>query len=51
MKSANPAGISEKVIRLLEIYTLIAQNKYPSLDFLMDRFPRNDIPRNRKNIA
>lgn len=37
-KKDNPAGISEKVIRLLEIYTLIAQNKYPSLDFLMDRF-------------
>lgn len=28
-KVANPAGISEKVIRLLEIYTLIAQNKFP----------------------
>ncbi len=37
-KAANPAGISEKVIRLLEIYTLIAQNKYPSLDFLINRF-------------
>jgi len=35
---ANPAGISEKVIRLLEIYTLIAQNKFPSLDLLMERF-------------
>ncbi len=37
-KAANPAGISEKVIRLLEIYTLIAQNKFPSLGLLMDRF-------------
>ena len=37
-KTVNPAGISEKVIRLLEIYTLIAQNKFPSLDLLMERF-------------
>jgi len=37
-KAVNPAGISEKVIRLLEIYTLIAQNKFPSLDLLMERF-------------
>ncbi len=37
-KAANPAGISEKVIRLLEIYTLIAQNKFPSLALLMERF-------------
>jgi predicted DNA-binding transcriptional regulator YafY len=35
---ANPAGISEKVIRLLEIYTLIAQKQFPSIDFLMERF-------------
>lgn len=35
---ANPAGISEKVIRLLEIYTLIAQKQFPSLDLLMGRF-------------
>ncbi|MCX7858426.1 MAG: HTH domain-containing protein, partial [Deltaproteobacteria bacterium] len=37
-KADKPAGISEKVIRLLEIYTLIAQNKYPSLGFLMEHF-------------
>ena len=37
-KAVNPAGISEKVIRLLEIYTLIAQNKFPSLALLMERF-------------
>ena len=37
-KTVNPAGISEKVIRLLEIYTLIAQNKFPSLALLMERF-------------
>jgi len=37
-KKDNPAGISEKVIRLLEIYTLIAHNKFPSLGLLMDRF-------------
>jgi predicted DNA-binding transcriptional regulator YafY len=34
----NPAGISEKVIRLLEVYTLIAQKQFPSLDLLMERF-------------
>jgi hypothetical protein len=28
-KAANPAGISEKVIRLLEIYTLIARTSSP----------------------
>ena len=32
------AGISEKVIRLLEIYSLIAENKYPSVDALAARF-------------
>jgi len=37
-KVANPAGISEKVIRLIEVYTLIAQNKFPSIDTLMQRF-------------
>lgn len=37
-KADKPAGISEKVIRLLEIYTLIAQNSYPSIGSLMDRF-------------
>lgn len=32
------AGISEKVIRLLEIYTLIAQNQYPSINYLAERY-------------
>jgi len=35
---ANPAGISEKVIKLLEIYTLIAQKQFPSMDFMMEHF-------------
>ena len=33
-----PKGISEKVIRLLETYTLIAQKHYPSVSSLMERF-------------
>ena len=33
-----PAGISEKVIRLLEIYTMIAKKQYPSTSTLMERF-------------
>ncbi|OGW28057.1 MAG: hypothetical protein A2X59_00200 [Nitrospirae bacterium GWC2_42_7] len=37
-KKALPAGISEKVIRLLEIYTLIAQNKYPSISSLQEKY-------------
>lgn len=37
-KGASPAGISEKVIRLLEVYTLIAQSKFPSIDSMMERF-------------
>ncbi len=37
-KILKPAGISDKLIRLLEIYTLIAQNKFPSLALLMERF-------------
>lgn len=37
-KKSKPAGISEKVIRLLDIYTLIAQGCYPSVDYLSDRF-------------
>lgn len=31
-KKPKPAGMSEKVKSLVEIYTLIAQNKYPSVD-------------------
>ncbi len=37
-KILKPAGISDKLIRLLEIYTLVAQNKFPSLALLMERF-------------
>jgi predicted DNA-binding transcriptional regulator YafY len=35
---AKPAGISEKVIRLLDIYTLIAHQQFPSVSSLMERF-------------
>lgn len=38
MKLAKPAGISEKVIRLLDIYTMIAQKKFPSVPVLKDHF-------------
>ncbi len=31
-----PTGISEKVTRLLEIYTMIAQNRFPSVQHLAD---------------
>jgi predicted DNA-binding transcriptional regulator YafY len=37
MKS-KPAGISEKVVRLLEIYTMIAQRQYPSVPLLREHF-------------
>jgi predicted DNA-binding transcriptional regulator YafY len=37
-KTHKPAGISEKVIRLLEIYTMIAQRQFPSTATLVDRF-------------
>ena len=37
-KPAKPAGISEKVIRLLEIYAMIAQRQYPSVVHLMTHF-------------
>lgn len=36
--ASKPAGISEKVIRLLDTYTLIAQKRYPSVSSLMERF-------------
>ena len=36
-KRSNPLSIPEKVIRLLEIYTLIAQGRYPSVGLLMNR--------------
>ena len=38
MKSSKPSGISEKVIRLLDVYTMIAQKKYPSAQFLKEHF-------------
>jgi predicted DNA-binding transcriptional regulator YafY len=37
-KKENPAGISEKVTRLLELYSMIAENRYPSLDSLAAHF-------------
>lgn len=33
-----PAGISEKVIRLVDIYTMIAQKKFPSVPILKAHF-------------
>ena len=33
-KAGKPAGISGKVISLLDVYTLIAQSKFPSVDSL-----------------
>lgn len=36
-KKPHPAGISGKVIKLLNIYTMIAQNKYPSVESITDR--------------
>jgi predicted DNA-binding transcriptional regulator YafY len=38
VKTHKPAGISEKVIRLLEIYTMIAQGRHPSIASLMEQF-------------
>lgn len=37
-KTKKPSGISEKVIRILDIYTLIAQKQYPSVSSLQERF-------------
>jgi predicted DNA-binding transcriptional regulator YafY len=37
-KAAKPAGMSEKVIRLLEMYTMIAQGGYPSTNSLVRHF-------------
>ena len=36
--SAKPTGISEKIIRVLKAYTLIAQNRCPTVADLMNRF-------------
>jgi predicted DNA-binding transcriptional regulator YafY len=35
---SKPAGISEKVVRLLESYTLIARKEFPSVKRLMEHF-------------
>ncbi len=37
-KASKPVGMSEKIIRLLEIYTLIARKEYPSVKSLRERF-------------
>ncbi|MBI5055634.1 MAG: WYL domain-containing protein [Nitrospirae bacterium] len=37
-KKDKPSGITERVIRVLGIYTLIAQNKFPSVNSLTDKF-------------
>jgi len=37
-KTSKPVGMSEKIIRLLEIYTLIARKEYPSVKLLSERF-------------
>lgn len=37
-RTNKPAGISEKVIRLLDIYTMIAQRQFPSITSLMEHF-------------
>ncbi|MCL4457168.1 MAG: transcriptional regulator [Nitrospirae bacterium] len=36
-KLTRPAGIKEKVINILDIYTLISQNRYPSVKFLAEK--------------
>ncbi len=36
-RRSKPLGIPEKVTRLLEIYTLIAQGRHPSVRLLMNR--------------
>jgi predicted DNA-binding transcriptional regulator YafY len=38
VRTHKPAGISEKVIRLLEVYTIIAQGRHPSIASLMEQF-------------
>ena len=37
-KRNHPAGISEKVTRIVQIYTLIAQGKYPSVGRLQEKY-------------
>jgi hypothetical protein len=33
-KGSGLTGVSEKVTRLLELYSLIGENRYPTLDYL-----------------
>ena len=35
---AKPAGVKDKVINILDLYTMIAQNKYPSVSRLVERY-------------
>lgn len=37
-KIPKPAGISEKVIRLVDIYTIIAQDRFPSVQHLKEKY-------------
>jgi len=37
-KNKNPGGISEKVINIIETYTMIARKKYPSVKSLAEHF-------------
>ncbi|MDD5006969.1 MAG: hypothetical protein PHC68_01040, partial [Syntrophorhabdaceae bacterium] len=37
-KRVKSTGISEKVVRLLEIYSIIAQKKFPSVGYLAERY-------------
>ena len=37
-KRLSSAGISDKVVRILEIYTLLARNRYPDVSYLTDKF-------------
>jgi predicted DNA-binding transcriptional regulator YafY len=38
MGLAKPVGIKDKVINIVDLYALIAQNRHPSVRFLQDRF-------------
>lgn len=37
-KGSGLTGVSEKVTRLLELYSLIGENRYPTLDYLAGHF-------------
>lgn len=48
-KKDKPSGITERVIRVLGIYTLIAQNKFPSLNSLTEKKGRcNENGKNKR---